>query len=118
VKLVVEEPESAALLAALDGNGPFVTSVVGEIETVRACRRASVPAAQVEQLRNALVLIALDHDAQVLASTIAPATLRTLDAIHLATAVSLGEELESMITYDTRLARAAAAAGVQSLAPT
>ena len=46
-----------------------------------------------------------------------PPTLRTLDAIHLATALAAGDALAGVLTYDTRLAAAAAAAGLTVVAP-
>jgi uncharacterized protein len=114
---VVEEAESSALLAAFDRADPYVTSVVGDIETARACHHASVPSAQLEELRNGLVLVALDEDVRTLATTAGSPTLRTLDAIHLATALMLREDLDAMITYDVRLARAVEAAGLPLLSP-
>jgi predicted nucleic acid-binding protein len=118
VKLAVEEAESAALLAAISGRRPYTTSVVGEIETLRVCRRAQVPAGQVDELRAGLVIIALDDEVRRLASEVGSPILRTLDAIHLATALSLGEDLESLVTYDLRLARATADAAIPVLTPT
>jgi uncharacterized protein len=117
VKLAVEEPESTALVAALAGHGPFVTSIVGEIETVRVCRRANVPLDQVEELRAGLSVVALDEEVRRRASTVGPPLLRTLDAIHLATALSLGDGLEGLVTYDQRLAGAAADAAVHVFSP-
>jgi len=114
---VVEEPESSALATALAGRGPYVTSVVGEIETVRACRRAQIPSAQVEELQEGLALIAVDDEVRRSAGAIAAPELRTLEAIHLATAISLGADLEALITYDLRLAAAARDAGLVVLAP-
>lgn len=90
---------------------------MGDIETVRVCRRASVPSAQVEALRRGLVLIALDEEVRTVASTVGPPPLRTLDAIHLATALTLREDLQAVITYDARLAQATEAAGLPLLSP-
>jgi uncharacterized protein len=117
VKLAVEEAQSAALLAALAGRGPFVTSVVGEIETLRVCRRAQIPSAHVDELRAGLAIVALDDEVRRLAHEVGSPVLRTLDAIHLATAVSLRDELESFVTYDLRLAQATADAGLAVLSP-
>ena len=94
-----------------------MTSVVGEIETLRVCRRAHVPSVQVDELRAGLVIVALDDDVRRLASEVCPPMLRTLDAIHLATAMSLREDLDSLVTYDLRLARAAADAAIPVLSP-
>lgn len=116
MKLVVGEPESEALRAAIADRGPHVTSVIGEIETRRVWRRAGLPDEEGEALRRRLIVLAVDDDVQRLATAAAP-SLRTLDAIHLATALSLGDGLEALVTYDRRLAEAGAAAGVPILAP-
>lgn len=94
-----------------------MTSVVGEIETIRVCGRGSVPPEQVEELRDGLVVVALDDEVRRLAAVVGPPLLRTLDAIHLATALSLREDLDGLVAYDARLARAAAGAGLPVLAP-
>jgi uncharacterized protein len=117
VKLAVEEAESQALLTVIEGRGPYVTSVVGEVETVRACRRASVPGDQIDRLRDGLVVIALDNEVRQIAAAVDPPPLRTLDAIHLATALSLGAGLDRIVTYDARLAEAAELAGLAVVAP-
>ena len=51
------------------------------------------------------------------AATIMPANLRSLDAIHLATALSAPDDLAGIVTYDERLARAAATARLQVFQP-
>lgn len=117
MKLAVEESESAALLAAITGRGPYVTSVVGEIETLRVCRRAHIPTVQVDELRAGLVIVALDDEVRRLASEVGSPMLGTLDAIHLATALSLRDDLESLVTYDLRLAQASADAAIPVLSP-
>lgn len=94
-----------------------MTSVVGEIETVRVCQRANLPADQVDELRAGLVVIALDDRVRRLAFEVGSPLLRTLDAIHLATVLSLRDELEAFVTYDLRLARAAGDAGIHTLSP-
>ena len=117
MKLAVEEPESRALVSALRGDGRRVTSVVGEVETVRVCRRAGVPAEKVEEVTNGVALVVLDEGVRRLAATVGPATLRTLDAIHLATAMSLVPDLDALFTYDLGLAEAAREAGLSVAAP-
>ena len=117
MKLAVAESESAALLAAITGRGPYVTSVVGEIETVRVCQRAQVPLDQVEELRAGLVIVVLDGEVRRRAFDVGSPILKTLDAIHLATAVSLRDELEAFVTYDLRLAQATTDAGIPVLSP-
>jgi uncharacterized protein len=117
VKLAVEEPGSHALIEAIRPLRPHLTSVIGELETARVCRRAGVPSEQVEQIRAGLVVLALDDEVLRVAVTVEPPTLRTLDAVHLATAVSLGSDLDALITYDARLTTAARDAGLPVQAP-
>jgi predicted nucleic acid-binding protein len=107
VKLVVPEPESRALRELLR-NRVRVSSMLLRVEVVRAIVRHGQPAVEtatrlfgrVELLRVGRAL--LDH-----AALVGPSDLRTLDAIHLATATLLGDELGAMVTYDERLGDAA-----------
>ncbi len=117
MKLAVEELESEALVGAITGLGPYVTSIVGEIETVRVCARVNVPPSQVDELLDGLVVVALDEDVRRLAVAAGSPVLRTLDAIHLATALSLGRDVEQLATYDTRLSAVAEEAGLRVLTP-
>lgn len=52
-----------------------------------------------------------------MAATVGPSSLRTLDAIHLATALGLGAELDAFVTYDNRLAEAARSLGLPVVSP-
>lgn len=119
MKLVVEEPESASLASALAARAPQATSIVGEIEFRRACLRA-VPPPPVERIEAVLApvsAIALDNEIANAAAALRPILLRSLDAIHVATALALGAGLEAVVTYDARLAKAAEAAGLTVLSP-
>ena len=121
VKLVVFEPESAALREFLKGHAPRLSSGLAEVEVPRALRRAGYGAVEQRRAVALLARIALvDVDRAILrtAAAIAPTTLRSLDAIHLATAVSLGQDLAGIITYDQRLAEAALSADLEVWAPT
>jgi len=120
VKLVVREPETVALLALLEEWPERVSSVLARVEVLRALRRARAPAAdfrRAELLLARLGLVRLDHEIVAAAAALEPADLRTLDAIHLATAVSLRDELAGLVTYDQRLAQAAGAARISVLMP-
>jgi predicted nucleic acid-binding protein len=121
VKLVVFEPESAALREFLKGHAARLSSGLAELEVPRALRRAGYGAAEQRRAVELLARIALvDVDRTILraAATIAPANLRSLDAIHLATAMSLSQDLAGVITYDQRLAEAAMSADLEVWAPT
>ena len=90
VKLVVEEAETAALLAYLAARPDRVTSILARVEVVRALRRASVDQqARLEAVIEALTIVGLGDAIVVRAGRVGPPALRTLDAIHLATALEL-----------------------------
>jgi hypothetical protein len=119
VKLVVPEPETAALVAALAVSARLVASEILEVEALRAVRRASgedgagAARAQLAGVR----LLPLTASIRRRACELEPATLRSLDAIHLATALDLGERLACVYAYDARLATAAGGAGLRVCAP-
>jgi hypothetical protein len=118
VKLVVPEPESRALREALRSWPERISSVVAEIEVERVGRRLGGGA--IRRARSVLARIALvelDEEVRRRAAALAPAELGTLDAIHLATALTLGDDLGALCAYDTRLLDAAAATGVDVVAP-
>jgi predicted nucleic acid-binding protein len=117
VKLIVPEPESEALEAAL-ADRVLVSSEVVEVEVLRAARRAGPEAERLVDLNLAQVsLVPLGARIRRAAGTLAPASLRTLDAIHLATALALSDLLDALIGYDGRLLAAARDRGVAVLSP-
>ncbi len=109
VKLVVAEPETPALLAFLAGWPHRVSSALARVEVLRAVKRAKAgPAVRRRALRVLAHVAQVRIDELVLAGAarIAPDELRTLDAIHLATAQSV-DDVAGIVTYDVRLRRAA-----------
>jgi uncharacterized protein len=120
VKLVIAEPETEALIAALTPETRMVASDILEVETVRAARRAKGQDAA-ENARAQLAgvrLLPLTAQVRRRASELDPDTLRSLGAIHLATALDLGEHLDCMYAYDTRMTAAAEALGLHTCTPT
>lgn len=119
VKLVIPEPETDSLVAALAGKVRLVASEILEVEALRAARRAAgesgatAARAQLAGVR----LLPLTAPIRKLACELEPNTLRSLDAIHVATALDLGERLTCMCTYDTRMTSAASEAGLLVHAP-
>lgn len=119
-KLVREERETRGLQAWFGQRSeePAATSELGRVEVLRAARRVG-PAA-VEEARalvDGLDLVPLSRDVQDLASELGEPALRTLDALHLASAMLLGEALTVLVTYDARLAGAARSSGLTVSAP-
>jgi predicted nucleic acid-binding protein len=118
VKLAVREPESAALRRYLARRRPLVSSALARTEVVRALlplgpdaiRRGRDVLARLDLLRiNDRLLDAAGH--------LAPADLRSLDAIHLASAEQFGSDLRAFVTYDERLATAARDRGFRVIRP-
>ncbi len=120
VKLVVSEPESTALMEFLRGQPERLSSAVALTEVPRALRRGGFGTRERRRARELLARVALvDPDRRILATaaTLDPPTLRTLDAIHLATALAVREELAALVTYDRRLRTAAERAHLDVVAP-
>jgi hypothetical protein len=116
VKLVQREAETEALAAEVANWGAHVTSVVGAVEVRRAARRAGVDPARADDVLQRVSLVELDEGVRELAGSVDPVELRTLDALHLASAVSLEDDLGAFVCYDTRLAQAALE-GIRVLTP-
>ena len=119
VKLVIKEPESAALAAWLDGNieQPRASSMLCRVELPRAVR----PGGDVAYLRAQMILgdlmqIPLTPELLDAAGSL-PGPLRSLDAVHLATALRLRGDLYSLVAYDRRLLDAADSAGLPTASP-
>jgi predicted nucleic acid-binding protein len=117
VKLVLPEPETPALLAALEGVERLVASEILEIEVMRATRRGGGDTAAARVQLAAVRLLPLSSEIRKWASELDPPSVRSLDAIHLATVLGLGERLDGLYTYDERMSLAARAAGLDVHAP-
>ena len=120
VKLVHAESESQALRDWLDERAEvgWISSVLAEIESSRAlARHAPAAVARLHLVLDLVDLIDLDAGTRILAQTVRPPTVRSLDAIHLATALRVEPRLTSFVTYDKRLADAARVAGLTVDAP-
>lgn len=120
VKLVISEPETAALVAALSPKTLLVASEILEVEALRATRRATGEdgATAAHAQLGGVRLLPLTAQIRRRACELEPPTLRSLDAIHIATALDLGERLACMYAYDERMATAASKAGLRVCAPT
>jgi len=115
-KLLQEETESGALSIYLrSADAPLVTSRVGIVELRRVGRRVAA-ADRADALAATLVVIELDEIVEREALEV-DAGLRTSDAVHLATAILMGDELTAFVCYDARLAMAASAFRLPVVAP-
>jgi predicted nucleic acid-binding protein len=120
IKLLTEETNSKAFAAFYDSNADaeWVSSALLRIEVMRAVAR-TVPALlpDARDLLTAFSYIAIDDDIVEAAMNEPDRSLRSLNAIHLATARILGSDLDALITYDARLITAANDAGLLTAAP-
>ena len=115
VKLAHAEPESPALRRWLDERAEtgWISSVLTEIEAFRALARYAPGAvSRLPAVLDQIDLIDLDPRIRILAQAVEPATVRSLDAVHLGTALHSRPGLTSFVTYDKRLLDAAQTAGL------
>ena len=109
VKLVVREPESWALRRYLRGRS-VVSSALARAEVARAVLPLGETASRrVREVFSRIDLVRIDEKVLTLAASMEPSSLRTLDAIHLATASLFGATLTGIVCYDRRMCRAAEA---------
>jgi hypothetical protein len=117
VKLVVAEAGSEAMLRWFTEAERVLTSRVGIVETIRASSRRAHDAAHREAVVRDVEIVELEPAIAASASIVGSPLLRTLDAIHLASALALVPELDAFVTYDDRLAEAARSLGLPVVRP-
>ena len=118
VKLFAEEEESAALRNELTRWPEQASSALARVEVIRVGRALGEEVLAAARLvLNDLRLVRLSDELLDAAALIEPLPLRSLDAIHVAAAQSLGDALGTMITYDERMLAAARSVGVPTLTP-
>ena len=118
-KLVVVEPESRALRRYLGRRpDPPFTSDLTRTELLRAVRRLDPSLATIARdVLDAFTIVGLGTSTFERAALVDPPALRSPDALHLAAALTVGDDLDVLITYDERLGAAARASGVATAAP-
>lgn len=120
LKLLFEESESAALERWVSGRTamPTLSSELVKVEVVRAARRLDpLVVSAARRLVAQLDLIPMTTGLVEEAADVGDPSLRSLDAIHLASALSVREELSAFVAYDTRLTSAAEALGLPIVKP-
>ena len=119
MKLIIEEAESSALEGHLAATPTFVaTSRLAVVEVARACKLATPgrqTAEAVDQLLSTCTLVAVSPQLLAAASKLTSPTVRTLDAIHLASALRI--DADELLAYDRRLLAAAGEQGLPTAAP-
>lgn len=120
VKLVIAEPESPALRSwLLASDRDLVTCDLARTELLRSVRRAAPDrAVQARAVLDSVTIMTAGTLIFETAGRLDPTALRTLDAVHLAAALALGDDLQTIVTYDQRLAEAAELNGIPVEAPT
>jgi len=116
IKLVVSEPESDRLRQALDG-ARLIGSDVLVTEVMRAVQRRGGPVRAAVDAIARIHRIELSDEILLRAGSLEPVELRSLDAIHLASALMVAPHVQAFVTYDRTLGRAARAAGLPVLTP-
>lgn len=119
VKIVVPEPESRALRRFLARASPRrVSSALVRTEALRAVRHLGSEAlTRAREGLRRIDLVAIDDRILEAAGLLEPRILRTLDAIHLSTALALGDDLDAIATYDERMLAGAHLLGLEAVAP-
>jgi uncharacterized protein len=119
VKLAVREVHSDALRRHLRRRRPLMSSALARTEVLRALLPGGEPAlAAGRRVLSRVDLVRVSDCVLDQAGTMSPVELRSLDAIHLATAGRIGTDLAEVVTYDQRMARAARSMGYRVSSPT
>jgi predicted nucleic acid-binding protein len=118
VKLAVQEPGSSTLRRYLSRRRPLISSALARTEVAHALLPLGPEAVQRgHEVLGRLELARVNDRVLIAAGNLQPADLRSLDAIHLATARELGPDLARLVTYDERMAAAARGLGFTVSSP-
>jgi predicted nucleic acid-binding protein len=119
IKLVFEEPETSSLSKFLHDWPTRVSSTIASVEVLRTTMLVDDDAVtrHARAVLSRVHLVRPDDGLLATAARVEPKLLRALDAVHLATALSLGHDLGGMVVYDRRLAGAARNAGLTVWSP-
>jgi predicted nucleic acid-binding protein len=118
VRLIVAEPESPALRRYLSRQKPHITSALAQTEVARALLHLGPQAVKRgRETLSRLDVVRINDRVLRIAGGLLPPEMRSLDAIHLATASLLGPALARVVTYDDRMAESAVALGMSVAAP-
>jgi uncharacterized protein len=116
IKLLAAEEHSEVLRSRLAGTDLWSSKLL-DVEAHRAARRSGIDRAIVEARLRPVTLVAPAETTFVAARTVGSDSLRSLDALHLATALELGADLDGVATYDRRMAVDCAGLGIAVVSP-
>lgn len=120
IKLLFDEPESGALRNwVLENTQDLVSSDLLQTELMRSTARIDPHKLEdANTIIRDLFILHLSTSVYHRAGELAPVEMRSLDALHLAAAMELGDELEGVVTYDARMAQGAESLGISVVNPT
>lgn len=117
-KLLKTEAESDAMRAWFDSSGEVVTSDLARTELRRAAKRDDPDLlVGVREVLDRVSVLTLNSTTFDTAGLLDPPELRSLDALHIASALELGDDLEGIVAYDNTFLKAARANGIQTVSP-
>lgn len=118
VKLAVEESESKVLRTYLRRRNPLVSSALARTEVLRAVLlEGEAGVARGRAVLGRIDLIRINGRILNAAGVLVPPELRSLDAIHIASALLLGMDLRQLVTYDDRMLATAHDLGITTVSP-
>jgi predicted nucleic acid-binding protein len=121
MKLLREEKETRALIQWQSELGPdshqLVTSDILRTELMLAGTRWGVSATEIRRLVNTLTTLRVTSSVSDSAGRLSGLGLRSLDAVHLASALTLEQSLHAVVTYDKRMVNAAEQLGLPTISP-
>jgi predicted nucleic acid-binding protein len=117
LKLLVQEPETTALREWFAAHEPLWSSQLLRTEALKAAGRLEIDDTTVERALAAISLVLPAVSTFFTAGRLDPPELRSLDALHLAAALELGDDLEGVVTYDGRMIVGATTAQIPVVSP-
>ena len=118
VKLAVREPESALLRTYLRRRRPWVSSALARTEVIRALLPLGPAAVERgHDVLGRLQFVRINDQVLRSAGELEPPHLRSLDAIHLASALEFESDLRHVVTYDDRMIESAHQLGLKTATP-
>jgi hypothetical protein len=117
LKLITVEEETAAMRAWFASHDAIWSSQLLHTEALRAAARLGIGTEVVEDALDTVSLVLPSVTTFSTAGRLPPPELRSIDALHLATALEIGDDLEGVVAYDARLVDAAGAASLHVVSP-